>query len=30
VRLPLERWAGVLNWVASRMNVFGGELAGCW
>ena len=28
VRLPLERWAGPLDWIASRMNVFGGELAG--
>jgi NAD(P)-dependent dehydrogenase (short-subunit alcohol dehydrogenase family) len=28
VRLPLERWAGPLDWVASRMNVFGGQLAG--
>jgi len=28
VRLPLERWAGVLNWLASRMNGLGGQLAG--
>jgi NAD(P)-dependent dehydrogenase (short-subunit alcohol dehydrogenase family) len=28
VRLPLERWAGKLDWIASRMNAFGGELAG--
>jgi NAD(P)-dependent dehydrogenase (short-subunit alcohol dehydrogenase family) len=28
VRLPLERWAGALDWIASRMNAFGGELAG--
>jgi hypothetical protein len=28
VRLPLERWAGPLDWIASRMNVFAGELAG--
>jgi len=28
VRLPLERWAGPLDWIASRMNVFGGQLAG--
>jgi hypothetical protein len=27
-RLPLERWAGPLDWIASRMNVFGGGLAG--
>jgi NAD(P)-dependent dehydrogenase (short-subunit alcohol dehydrogenase family) len=28
VKLPLERWAGPLDWIASRMNVFGGQLAG--
>jgi uncharacterized protein YbjT (DUF2867 family) len=28
VRLPLERWAGTLDWVASRMNALGGHLAG--
>ena len=28
VRLPLERWTGALDWVASRMNALGGHLAG--
>ena len=28
VRLPLERWAGPLDWIAARMNVFGGTLGG--
>src|SRR5262249_31651191 len=28
VRVPLERWAGPLDWIASRMNAFGGQLAG--
>jgi uncharacterized protein YbjT (DUF2867 family) len=28
VRLPLERWSGVLDWVASGMNALGGHLAG--
>jgi NAD(P)-dependent dehydrogenase (short-subunit alcohol dehydrogenase family) len=28
VQVPLERWAGVLGWIASRMNVFGGTLGG--
>lgn len=28
VQVPLERWAGVLGWIAARMNVFGGTLGG--
>jgi len=28
VQVPLERWAGVLGWVAARMNAFGGTLGG--
>ena len=28
VKLPLERWAGPLDWVASRMNAVGGQLGG--
>jgi hypothetical protein len=28
MKLPLERWAGPLGWIAARMNVFGGGLAG--
>jgi hypothetical protein len=28
VQVPLERWAGALDWVASRMNAMGGTLAG--
>jgi saccharopine dehydrogenase-like NADP-dependent oxidoreductase len=26
--LPIERWAKPLGWIASRMNVFGGDLGG--
>jgi uncharacterized protein YbjT (DUF2867 family) len=28
VQVPLERWAGALEWIAARMNSFGGKLAG--
>src|SRR5262249_2453621 len=28
VKVPLERWAGPLDWLASRMNAFGGQLGG--
>ena len=28
VQVPLERWTGALDWVASRMNGLGGTLAG--
>jgi len=28
VQVPLERWAGPLGWIASRMNAFGGTLGG--